>query len=215
MIELDNVGIDAGKFSLRHLTLVIPSGKYAVLMGRTGQGKTTMLEAICGLRPIASGRIRIDGNDVSKWSPSDRGIGYVPQDLALFPTFTVREHFAFALRLRNMPREQIRARVIELAEMLRVEPLLDRGVGKLSGGEAQRVAIGRALSFRPSVLLLDEPLSALDEETRYAMYESLRQVQKASQVTTLHITHNSADAAALADLTFRLGGSGIVQTAVL
>jgi len=204
MIELREISIRAGKFSLENISLEIPSGQYAVLMGRTGRGKTTLLESICGLRKIAGGRILIHGVDVTSWSPSDRKIGYVPQDLALFPTLTVREHLAFALRLRKQSAMQIKQRVDELAAMLGILSLLDRGVTHLSGGESQRVALGRALSFRPAVLLLDEPLTALDEATRHEMHSLLRQVQKASQVTMLHVTHNSAEAEALADRRFVL-----------
>ena len=199
MIELRNVTIQAGKFSLHNISFDVPGGRYAVLMGRTGHGKTTLLETICGLRKVASGRILIAGTDVTDWSPSDREIGYVPQDLALFPTLSIREHLAFALRLRKRSGSEIETRVKELAEMLLISHLLDRQVKHLSGGESQRVALGRALSFRPEVLLLDEPLSALDEATRLEMHGLLRQVQRTTQVTILHITHNSSEADALAD----------------
>ncbi len=213
MIELRNVTIRAGKFALENVSFVIPTGKYAVMMGRTGRGKTTLLEAICGLRKIASGRVLIQHVDVTDWSPSDREIGYVPQDLALFPTLTVYEHLAFALRLRKQSNEQIKHRVDELATLLGISHLLDRNVKHLSGGESQRVALGRAVSFRPAVLLLDEPLSALDDATRHEMHSLLRQVQKASQVTTLHITHNSAEAEALADCRFVLEDGKVNNTA--
>ncbi|TWU39688.1 ABC transporter ATP-binding protein [Novipirellula artificiosorum] len=200
MIELEDVTIRAGRFELQKVSLCVPSGNYAVLMGRTGRGKTTLLEAICGLRAIASGSIRIDGTDVTDWSAGDRQIGYVPQDLALFPTFTVREHFEFALRLRKQPRPAIEKRTVELAGMLKVEALLNRSIEGLSGGERQRVALGRALSFRPSVLLLDEPLSALDESTRIQMQKLLREIKSEQHVTTLHVTHSQSEAEAVADL---------------
>ncbi len=212
MIEFRNVTIRAGKFALENVSFVIPTGKYAVLMGRTGRGKTTLLEAICGLRKIVSGRLLIQDVDVTDWSPSDREIGYVPQDLALFPTLTVYEHLAFALRLRKQSNDQIKQRVDELATMLGILHLLKRNVKHLSGGESQRVALGRAVSFRPAVLLLDEPLSALDEATRHEMHSLLRQVQQADQVTTLHITHNSAEAETLADCRFFLEDGKVNNT---
>jgi ABC-type sugar transport system ATPase subunit len=174
MIELIDVTIQAGKFSLRNVTFQIQAGEYAVLMGRTGQGKTTLLEAICGLRDVVAGRVLIDGHDVTHWLPGDREIGYVPQDLALFPTLSVRDHLAFALQLRRNKTQQITKRVDELAELLGISKLLDRSVRNLSGGESQRVAIGRAISFNPAVLLLDEPLSALDEATRKEMHVPAR-----------------------------------------
>ena len=210
MIRLEEVSIHAGDFSLRDLSLDIPRGVYAVLMGRTGRGKTTILESICGLRKISHGRIIIDQTDVTDWLPGDRQVGYVPQDLALFPTMTVREHLAFALKLRNQSGEIVEARLAELADVLGITALLDRTIDGLSGGESQRVALGRALSFKPTVLLLDEPLSALDESTRNEMQELLRNVKQATGVTTLHVTHSNEEAMALADVRFVLQ-DGVVR----
>ncbi len=212
MIELRNVTVQAGKFQLRNLSIEVDAGQYAVLMGRTGIGKTTLIESICGLRKVVCGQVWIHGTDVTHYSPSDREIGYVPQDLALFPTLNVREHLAFALRLRRVSRERIVARVKELAETLGITHLLDRHVQGLSGGESQRVALGRALSFEPAILLLDEPLSALDDATRRETYALLKKVQKASQVTTLHITHNQEDVDVLADCCFRMEANGMLVT---
>jgi len=199
MIELKQVAIRSGAFSLKDVSFRIEAGEYAVLMGRTGLGKTTILEAICGLRKVAEGSIAVQGVDVTKWSPSDRKIGYVPQDLALFPTMNVREHLQFALRLRGSSKAEMKQRTEELSQVLGLSHLLDRSTGGLSGGEAQRVALGRALAAQPAVLLLDEPLSALDQVTRYEMHEWLRKVKLATGVTTLHVTHNTEEAEALAD----------------
>lgn len=202
MIEIDQLHARAGAFSIRDVTLTLPQGCYGVLMGRTGSGKTTLLEAICGLRQIVSGRIRIGDRDVTRLKPGERGVGLVPQDIALFPTMTVRQHLAFALEIRRRSPESIEARVEELSSLLGIPHLLDRGTAGLSGGEAQRVALGRALSFRPGILLLDEPLSALDEVTRDEMHALLRQVQRSTGVTTLHITPSRAEARALAQKFF-------------
>ena len=210
MIELQNISIKAGNFSLKDLSFQIANGEYAVLMGRTGRGKTTILECICGLRRPSAGKILVDGTDVTDWQPGDRQVGYVPQDLALFPTLTVREHLQFALRLRKQSASQIAERTKELAQILSIDHLLDRSITGLSGGEAQRIALGRALSFRPSVLLLDEPLSALDEDTRGKMHDLLRSVQKTTGVTTLHVTHSKEEAKALADRTLTLD-DGVVS----
>jgi ABC-type sugar transport system ATPase subunit len=199
MIELKQVAIRSGSFSLNNVSFRIEAGQYAVLMGKTGMGKTTILEAICGLRKVASGSILIRSTDVTRWSPSDRQIGYVPQDLALFPTLNVREHFEFALRLRHASKAELKQRTAELSEVLGVGHLLERRIQGLSGGEAQRVALGRALAARPAVLLLDEPLSALDQATRNEMHEWLLKVKQATGVTTLHVTHNLEEAEALAD----------------
>lgn len=204
MIELDDITIRSGPFALTNIRLEIPEGTYAVLMGGTGQGKTTILEAICGLRSVTSGRVLLNDRNITRWKPGDRGVGYVPQDLALFPMMTVRGHLEFALRVRHCSASLMRDRVAELAHVLGIEPLLPRRVTNLSGGEAQRVALGRALSFRPRVLLLDEPLNALDEATRDRLCELLRSVQKQSGLTTLHITHSRVEARSLAEKLFVL-----------
>ncbi|MDB4634514.1 ATP-binding cassette domain-containing protein [Rubripirellula sp.] len=214
MIEFQKVCIRAGDFQLKDVTFEIGSGQYAVLMGRTGRGKTTILESLCGLRRIQSGKIMIRGMDVTDWPPGDREIGYVPQDLALFPTFSVAEHLKFALKLRRFHATQIEHRVNELAEMLSITHLLKRQIEGLSGGESQRVALGRALSFRPTVLLLDEPLSALDAETREEIQALLRTLTDNTGVTTLHITHNAAEATALADRRFHIVDGQVTEESV-
>lgn len=210
MIELERVAVTAGKFALRDISLCVPTGVYGVLMGKTGTGKTTLLEVICRLRDVESGVVRLFGQDIARLSPAECQVGYVPQDLALFPRLTVREHLEFALTLRQEDTRLRQQRVAELSALLGIEHLLTRYPTKLSGGEAQRVALGRALSFRPRVLLLDEPLSALDEETRHDMYELLRRVQRETEVTTLHITHSMLEANALAQRLFRLEEGRIV-----
>lgn len=199
MIELDNVAIRSGPFALAGINLSVPAGAYAVLMGHTGQGKTTILEAICGLRQVTKGRVMLDGVEMTRWKPANRGVGYVPQDLALFPQMSVREHLEFALRIRRHARPAIQDRVAELAHVLGIEPLLARSVRHLSGGEAQRVALGRALSFRPRTLLLDEPLNALDEATRDRLCDLLRSIQKSTGLSTLHVTHSRSEARLVAD----------------
>ena len=204
MIRLATVSLVQGAFRLHGVSFEVPTGRYGVLMGRTGCGKTSLLEAIAGLRPVAGGAIFLDDRNVTRLTPGDRGIGYVPQDAALFRTMTVYNHLAFALRLRRESAAAIQKRVEELADWLGIRPLLGRRPAGLSGGEAQRVALGRALSFRPKFLLLDEPLSALDEATRGSVVELLDGLRKAGGVTVLHVTHSRAEAERLADVRFRL-----------
>lgn len=204
MIALTDVSIHSGSFSMSGIDLVIPTGDYGILMGRTGAGKTTLLEAIIGLKPVSSGSICLCGRDVTRQNPALRGIGYVPQDGALFSHMTVAEHLAFALKVRKADRSVIAARVAELAEMLGIEHLLARMPAGLSGGERQRVALGRAIAFRPAILCLDEPLSALDWETREQMCQLLATVKRVTGVTTIHVTHNEGEATRLADRLFRL-----------
>jgi ABC-type sugar transport system ATPase subunit len=199
MIAVVDLSVRTGAFLLEGISLTASAGEYVVLMGKTGCGKTTLLEAICGLKPVQAGSIHLHGRDVTHRKPAERGIGYVPQDLALFPTLTVREHLAFALMVRRWDGMAIERRIGELSELLGIRPLLERRPHGLSGGEAQRVALGRALAFRPAVLLLDEPLSALDDETRADMASLLRSVQKLTGVTALHVTHSLSEASKLAD----------------
>ena len=209
MIHLDNLAVRSGDFALDDICLRVPTGAYGVLMGRTGCGKTTLLEAVCGLRPVHSGRVVLCDRDVTRRRPADRGVGYVPQDLVLFPTLTVRDNIGFALHARRWAMPDLVARVTEMAELLGITHLLGRHPHGLSGGESQRVALGRALAFRPRVLLLDEPLSALDEDTRAEMVDLLRSVQRHTGVTVLHITHSRAEAKRLADRLFVLDRSGV------
>jgi molybdate/tungstate transport system ATP-binding protein len=204
MIAIETLAVRAGSFALNGISLVIPTGHHGFLMGKTGSGKTTLLEAVCGLKPAAAGRILLMGQDVTSRKPAARGIGYVPQDGALFPSMTVREHLAFALTIRHWKAADIEHRVGELAAMLGLEELLSRRPQGLSGGEAQRVALGRALANRPHVLCLDEPLSALDEDTRAEMCGVLQTVRQHTGVTILHVTHSLADARKLADRIFLL-----------
>jgi ABC-type sugar transport system ATPase subunit len=204
MISLRNVSIGQGSFWLKDLSLEVPAGEYGVLMGKTGSGKTTLLEAVCGLRRVSAGRIWLMDRDVTALTPAARGVGYVPQDGALFSTLSVRDHLAFALVIRRLPRREIEARIEELATMLGIGHLLGRKPRGLSGGESQRVALGRALALRPGVLLFDEPLSALDDDTRQEMYALLRHIRRQVSVTVLHITHNRAEAECLADRMFEL-----------
>ena len=204
MIGVRGMALHANDFALNGIDLNIATGQYAVLMGNSGAGKTTILEAICGLRPINKGTIVIGDRDVTRLSPSERNIGYVPQDLALFPMMTVRAHLEFASRLRGRSAPRVMETTKSLAGRLSILHLLDRKPAKLSGGESQRVALGRALSFDPDALLLDEPLSALDESTRSELQSLLRSINRETGVTILHVTHDSAEAKAVADVRFRL-----------
>jgi ABC-type sugar transport system ATPase subunit len=211
MIALKNISLKQGSFELSGVNLTLAAGEYGVLMGRSGCGKTTILEAVCGLRAITSGSIRLDNVEVAELPPAERGVGYVPQDRALFPTMIVREQLAFALVLRKQPQTQIAARVNELAKLLGITQLLDRAPDKLSGGEAQRVALGRALAHRPAVLCLDEPLAALDEELHEEMCRLLEHIHRETGVTILHITHRPSEAKRLAGCHFRMNNGKVTR----
>ncbi|MGI9457926.1 MAG: ABC transporter ATP-binding protein [Aeoliella sp.] len=213
MIVVEKATICAGSFRLEGVDLQVHSGEYGVLMGETGSGKSTLVEGICGLRPVLDGRVLLGDRDVTRLTPAERNIGYVPQDAALFPRMNVRQHLAFPLSIRKWQRRDMDRRTEELAKMLAIGHLLDRSIQGLSGGEIQRVAIGRAMSWRPQILLLDEPLSALDEKTREEMYLMLKRVQRETGVTALHVTHSSSEARQLADHLFVLRQGGIVGVA--
>jgi ABC-type sugar transport system ATPase subunit len=207
VIELAAVAVRQGGFTLEDVSFRIDDGRYAVLTGKTGGGKTTILEVIAGLRATSSGRVILHGTDVTGLPPRNRGVGYVPQDGVLFKTMTVRENLAFAFAIRRDPNAE--GRVNELAGWLGIRHLLDRKPVGLSGGETQRVALGRALAARPRVLLLDEPLAAQDDETRAGLTLLLQQLRDARETTVLHITHNRAEAEALADDRFQLEGGTV------
>ena len=212
MIQLENLCLRNGSFELNDLSATIPSESYGILMGRTGCGKTTILEAICGLRPhVFSGTIRLNDSDVTYLKPAERGIGYVPQDSALFETMSIFENVAFALRLRKWTETDIEKRVHELAELMGITTLLGRRPFGLSGGEAKRVALARALAASPGVLCLDEPLSALDEETHGEICDLLSELHREINVTILHITHSSTEARRLGETFLRLEDGKLIE----
>jgi len=199
MIQLENISIDLGEFHLRHINLQIPQGKYMALLGPTGAGKTVLVECVVGIYRPASGRILVGGRNVIDLYPEERNIGYVPQDYALFPNMTVAENIGYGLRARKASKPQIRQKVQEMMEALGIAHLHYRLPLNLSGGERQRVALGRALITKPQVLLLDEPLSALDEDLRSELAAELRRIQRAVGGTFLHVCHSFEEAADVAD----------------
>ena len=212
MIQLENLCLRNGSFELNDLSATIPSGSYGILMGRTGCGKTTILEAICGLQPhVTEGSIRLNENDVALLKPAERGIGYVPQDSALFETMSIFENVAFSLRLRQWTESDIENRVHELAKLMAITKLLDRRPFGLSGGEAKRVALARALAASPDVLCLDEPLSALDEKTHGEICDLLGQLHREIEMTILHITHSTAEARRLGETFLRLEEGQLIE----
>ncbi len=199
MIRCNDLHIKQGNFSLEGINFQIEKGDYVVMMGKTGCGKTTVMESVCGLRKIKSGEIWLNDTEISSLSPAQREIGYVPQDGALFETMTIAKNIGFALKIRKWEKHKIEERVNELAELLGIGYLLKREAHDISGGEKQRVSLARALSFFPDVLCLDEPLSALDESIRNDMYELLLELKNNLEITVLHVSHSKTDAIKLAD----------------
>lgn len=204
MIQVDNLHIEQGAFVLEDISFTVPTGGYAVMTGKSGSGKTTILEAVCGLRRLKQGRIQLGDQDVTDLRPAERMIGYAPQDGALFPNYRVGEQLAFAMIVRKLDARSIAERVEEIADLLGIDHLLNRYPDNLSGGEKQRVSLGRILALKPRALCLDEPLSALDTDTHEEICHLLRTTIKQQRITTLHITHNKAEADMLADTAFHL-----------
>ena len=200
MISVKNLSLAVGEFALEDVSFEIPTRAYCALMGRTGCGKTTILEAVCGLRDVTSGSIELMSREVTDLPPARRGIGFVPQDGALFSSMTVEQNLGFSLEVRNRPKGVVSERVKQLAELLGIANLLERRIQGLIGGEKQRVALGRALAFEPGILCLDEPLSALDDETKVGLVDLLGKVREETGVTTLHITHSLQEARSLCDM---------------
>lgn len=185
MIECRGIHASVGSFTLRDISFVIPDGTHAVLAGPTASGKTTLLELIAGSIAPTAGEVRVDGIDVTSTLPELRGVGLVPQHGYLFPHLDVRQNIEYGARDAST--------VIELAERFRVGHLMDRSVASLSGGERQIVALCRGLAPRPAVLLLDEPLSALDAKRREAVLHELATLQSKDAFTVLHVTHQDRD----------------------
>jgi molybdopterin-binding protein len=211
MIRLDGVSVQVGAFSVRDVSFDVPEGGYALVIGPTGSGKTTLLETIAGHVPLRAGRIFLHGTDATALAPEARGVGFVYQQYQLFPHLSVRGNIAYGLGHAGITGPDATRRVEELATLLGIERLLARGTAGLSGGEQQRVAIARALAPRPRVLLLDEPLAAVDPATRAVLRRELRALHEQEGITTLQVTHDFDDALRLGDLVAVLADGRIAQ----
>ena len=211
MIAIKDLKVDLGDFLLRDINLDIEQGEYFIVLGPTGAGKTVLLEAIAGLYPVVEGEIWTDGREVTGLNPEKRGVGIVYQDQILFPHLSVKENISFGLKAMKCPTRDIKPRVDSMAEVLGITHLLGRSPPTLSGGESQKVALARALVTEPSVLLLDEPLSALDPETKERMQRELAEIHRRLKVTIIHVTHDFEEAVALGHRVAVLNDGRIVQ----
>jgi len=179
------------------INLTIADGEFMVLVGPSGCGKTTLLRSIGGLETVTSGRIAIGGRDVTKEAPGSRDLAMVFQNYALYPHMTVRQNLGYALRVRHTPKKERDERVLRVAKMLGLDEMLDRRPRQLSGGQMQRVAMGRAIVREPAAFLMDEPLSNLDAKLRVGMRTSLQQLHARLQTTTVYVTHDQVEAMTL------------------
>lgn len=199
-LEVRDLSVTYGKFvALHDVDLEVAEGEIVALLGASGSGKSTLLRAIAGLEPVAAGDIRMHGYSVVATPTHERGCGMVFQDGQLFPHRSVGRNIAYGLETTGMPRAARAERVAEMLELVGLEGYESRSVATLSGGQAQRVALARALAPAPQMLLLDEPLSALDRALRERLSVELRDIIRAAGISAVHVTHDQQEAFAIAD----------------
>jgi putative spermidine/putrescine transport system ATP-binding protein len=212
VVQLDGVCKEFdGTVVVRDVDLRATGGQLVALLGPSGCGKTTILRMIAGYLPATSGRVFLNGTDATRVPPERRNIGMVFQSYALFPHMTVAKNVAFGLRMRRSPAAEIRARVAAALELVGLAELAGRKPATLSGGQQQRVALARAIVVRPSLLLLDEPMSNLDTRLRLGMRQELRRIQRETGITSILVTHDQEEALELADVVVVLDGGRVVQ----
>lgn len=203
MLKVSNLSVEFdNSIIVNNVSFTVPTGETLAITGPSGIGKTTLLHAICGIIRTTHGTVLIDDIDITSLPTHKRGIGLVSQTGDLFPTMTVSQNIEFGLRIARMPNAGRLTRINEMLEMLNLTHLAHRGVADLSGGEARRIALARALAPRPRVLLLDEPLSGLDQETHDSLILDLARVLKQTVTTALLVTHDHSEADFLAGTTF-------------
>ncbi len=211
-IELTDVAKKFGdKYAVKPMNMTIRDGEFVVLLGPSGCGKTTTLRMISGLESVSSGKISLNGNDVTWAHPSNRDIAYVFQFYALYPLMTVKENISFTLRSQRVQKDEIEKRVKDVAELLKIKHLLKRRPGALSGGDQQRVALARALIRKPAAFLMDEPLGALDADFRETMRAEIKALHLAQKATTVYVTHDQVEAMAMGDRIVVMSNAAIQQ----
>ena len=199
LLTLEGISARVGSFWLRDVDLALDEEHYMVLMGPTGAGKTTLLNVVAGLLRPVEGRIRLDGRDITKLPPEKRPFGYVFQDNRLFPHMTAWENVAFGPRARGVRGQELREAVRWALQLVGAEHLANKRPHQLSGGEAKKVALARALALRPRLLLLDEPLAHIDERSRLELLKRLAALRREVGLTAIHVTHDRLEALKLAD----------------
>ncbi len=214
-LAINSLQTSVGGFQLRDFSLAANRGEYTIILGPTGAGKTVLLETIAGLHAVLSGSILLDGEEITHVPPERRRIGFVYQDYMLFPHLNVERNLAFGLRAQGIGRRIAATRSAEVARLLGIEHLLSRMPTGLSGGEKQRVALARALVIKPRLLLLDEPLSALDPQRRESLQEELLLVHERLATTTLHVTHDFEEAISLGDRVAVINAGKIEQVGTI
>jgi len=211
MLKISNISKRLGDFSLSDINMNIEQGDYYVLLGRSGSGKTQLLELIAGLVTADSGTIHLDGINISCLKPQHRNVGMVFQDFAVFPHMTTYDNIAYPLRIARLEQSDIDQRVSAIAEMMNITPILHRQTTNLSGGELQRTAIARTLITEPRLLLLDEPLASIDASLKDDITRLLRSINRAGQ-TIIHVTHDYSETIGLASKVGVIHNGRIIQT---
>lgn len=212
MIRIEDMSNTWGQtFSLKDISLEVKEGEYFVILGPTGAGKTLLLEIIAGIHYPEEGRIIIDGDDKTLLPPERRNMGFLYQDYSLFPHMNGKANIEYGMRVRGIEQEERKRRLDELVKLLDIAPLLSRDVTTLSGGEQQKVAMARALACYPTVLLLDEPFSALDERTKARLIHEMKVLHRHERLTVVHVTHSQEEALQLADRIAVMMDGRIVQ----
>lgn len=211
MLEIAGLSVAAGQFCLHDIDLQVGAGACHAVLGPSGAGKTTLLNAVLGLLPPRRGSIRLAGRDVTRVPIEQRGLGYVPQQLGLFPHLSVRDNVLYSARARGVPAAQIAPLLDNLVSATGLGALLERKPATLSGGERQRVCVARALASQPRALLLDEPFTALNESLRRELWWLVRALQRELQIAVLLVTHDLTEAYVLADHVTVLVGGRVVQ----
>jgi len=211
-VQVRDLWVDLEEFHLCRINLDVAAGEYFVILGPTGAGKTVLLETIAGLFQLCKGHVLLNGEDITDVPPERRSIGFVYQDYMLFPHLSVAGNIVFGLKLRGLDQGMVEERLADISQLLGIHQLLHRRPGTLSGGEAQRVALARALVVNPRLLLLDEPLSALDPGMREGLQRELVRVHRELGTTTIHVTHDFEEAVALGDRIAVMNEGQVVQT---
>jgi spermidine/putrescine ABC transporter ATP-binding subunit len=213
-VRLENISHRYGSLSvLEDVSLEVRNGEFLTLLGQSGSGKSTLLRIIAGLTAPIEGRILINGRDMSRVPTQRRGVGFVFQNYALFPHLTVFENLAYPLRIRSVSQPEIARRVDEVLERVNLETYGGRYPAQLSGGQQQRIAVARALVYEPAVLLMDEPLGALDRKFRKHMQIELRQLQQDLRISCVYVTHDQEEALTMSDRIALLKDGRILQIA--
>ncbi|EJM79655.1 ABC transporter ATP-binding protein [Pseudomonas sp. MM213] len=211
-VQLEGLGKRYGDIDAVVAThLSVEKGEFVSLLGPSGCGKTTTLQMIAGFVEVTSGRILLDGRDITHAKPASRGLGVVFQSYALFPHMTVKDNVAFGLRMRKVPNGELQQRVDRVLKLVRLDQHAERYPRELSGGQRQRVALARALVIEPPVLLLDEPLSNLDANLREEMQFEIRRIQREVGITTLMVTHDQSEALSISDRVVVMQAGRITQ----